>query len=118
MSRSAQISFSNRIAPSELSDSDRVLEDAARKFRILAAPIRLKIVHCLCHGEQNVAYLLGKIDTTQSNMSQHLNALYLAGMLAKRRDGVKIYYRIADQQIAQLCKAVCIEVENKLLARA
>jgi ArsR family transcriptional regulator len=78
----------------------------------MSAPMRLKIISCLCEGEQNVSYLLSKIDTTQPNMSQHLNTLYKAGVLAKQRDGVQIYYRIANEQIVNLCKAVCVQVED------
>ena len=85
--------------------------NAAELFRVMAAPMRLKIISCLCDGEKNVTYLLSKIATTQPNMSQHLNTLYKAGVLAKRRDGVQIYYRIANQQIVNLCKVVCMQVE-------
>ncbi len=80
---------------------------AAELFRVLSAPMRLKIISCLCDGEKNVSYLLSKIDTTQPNMSQHLNTLYLAGVLGKRRDGVQIHYRIVDDRVATLCQAVC-----------
>jgi len=79
----------------------------------MSAPMRLKIISCLCDGEQNVSYLLGKITTTQPNMSQHLNTLYKAGVLAKRRDGVQIHYSIANEQIVNLCKAVCVQVEDE-----
>jgi ArsR family transcriptional regulator len=44
-------------------------------------------------------------------MSQHLNTLYKAGVLAKRRDGVQIHYRIANEKIVNLCKVVCMQVE-------
>jgi DNA-binding transcriptional ArsR family regulator len=97
---------------SELDKPDHVFDKAAELFRVMSAPMRLKIISCLCDGEQNVTYLLGKIATTQPNMSQHLNTLYKAGVLAKRRDGVQIHYRIANEQIVNLCKAVCIQVEE------
>ena len=93
--------------PSELDKPDEVFELAAELFRVLSAPMRLKIISCLCDGEKNVSYLLSKIDTTQPNMSQHLNTLYLAGVLGKRRDGVQIHYRIVDDRVATLCQAVC-----------
>lgn len=96
---------------SELDKPDHVFDHAAELFRVLSAPMRLKIISCLCEGEQNVNYLLSKISTTQPNMSQHLNTLYKAGVLAKRRDGVQIYYRIANSQIVTVCKAVCYQVQ-------
>ncbi len=99
-----------RKKPSELDKPDHVFEKAAELFRVMSAPMRLKIISCLCDGEQNVSYMLSKIDTTQPNMSQHLNTLYKAGVLAKRRDGVQIHYRIANEQIVSLCRAVCVQV--------
>ena len=44
-------------------------------------------------------------------MSQHLNTLYKAGVLGKRREGVQILYRIVDERVAALCRAVCTQVE-------
>ena len=91
------------------SDSDlmRLLEDAAELFGLLAAPMRLHIISTLCHGEKNVGQLLDAVKTTQPNMSQHLNTLYRKGILNKRRDGVQIFYAIADAQIVQICQAMC-----------
>lgn len=97
----------------ELDKPDHVFDRAAELFRVMSAPMRLKIISCLCEGEQNVSYLLEKITTTQPNMSQHLNTLYKAGVLAKRRDGVQIHYRIANEQIVNLCRAVCVQVEEQ-----
>jgi DNA-binding transcriptional ArsR family regulator len=79
-------------------------------FKVMSAPMRLKIISCLCEGEQNVSYLLSKIDTTQPNMSQHLTTLYQAGVLAKRREGVQIFYRIIDERVSNLCRTVCNQI--------
>ena len=96
----------------KLDHPDHIFEKAAGLFKVMSAPMRLKIINCLCDGEQNVSYLLEKIATTQPNMSQHLNTLYKSGVLAKRREGVQIYYSIANQQIVNLCKAVCAQIEG------
>jgi DNA-binding transcriptional ArsR family regulator len=93
--------------------SDDVFDMAAELFRIMSAPMRLKILNCLSDGEKNVSYLLSKIDTTQPNMSQHLTTLYQAGILGKRREGVQIRYRIVDERVAKLCQAVCSKIESK-----
>jgi len=97
----------------ELEKPDHIFERAATLFGVMSAPMRLKIISCLCDGEQNVSYLLEKIVTTQPNMSQHLNTLYKAGVLDKRREGVQIYYRIANEQIVNLCRAVCVQIEEE-----
>ena len=93
-----------------LAQSDEVFEKAAEVFRVMAAPMRLRIISSLCHGEKNVSELLAEIDTTQPNMSQHLNTLYQAGVLGKRRDGVQIYYRIINRRVVSLCRTVCTQI--------
>ena len=93
-----------------VTEPDQVFELAAEVFRVMSAPMRLKIISHLCDGERNVSYLLSKIDTTQPNMSQHLTTLYQAGVLGKRREGVQIYYRIVDDRVAALCRAVCTQI--------
>lgn len=91
-------------------ESDLVFEMAAEVFRVMSAPMRLKIIASLCNGEKNVTQLLEEIDTTQPNMSQHLNTLYHAGVLGKRREGVQIYYRIINDRVVTLCRAVCTQI--------
>lgn len=91
-------------------ESDEVFELAAEVFRVMSAPMRLKIISALCNGEKNVGQLLEEIHTTQPNMSQHLNTLYKAGVLGKRRDGVQIYYRIVNERVVTLCRAVCTQI--------
>ena len=91
-------------------ESDEVFELAAEVFRVMSAPMRLKIISCLCNGEKNVSQLLEEVDTTQPNMSQHLNTLYQSGVLGKRREGVQIYYRIINDRVVTLCRAVCTQI--------
>lgn len=93
--------------------TDQTFESAADLFRVMSAPMRLKIINCLCDGEKNVSYLLTQVNTTQPNMSQHLNTLYQAGILGKRREGVQIFYRVIDQRIVSICEAVCQEINRK-----
>jgi len=76
----------------------------------MSAPMRLRIISALCHGEKNVGQLLAEIPTTQPNMSQHLNTLFLAGVLGKRRQGVQIHYRIVDDRVVSLCRALCAQL--------
>ena len=94
-------------------ESDEVFEMAAEVFRVMSAPMRLKIISSLCHGEKNVSELLAEIDTTQPNMSQHLNTLYQSGVLGKRRDGVQIYYRIVNDKVVSLCRAMCVQIASE-----
>jgi ArsR family transcriptional regulator len=105
-----------KTAPPEdnvLTESEEVFEKAADLFRVMSAPMRLRIISALCNGEKNVGELLAEIDTTQPNMSQHLNTLYQAGVLGKRREGVQIYYRIVNDHVVTLCRAVCVQIASE-----
>ena len=95
---------------SKTDDSDAMFELAAEIFRVMSAPMRLKIINCLFDEEKNVGQLLEEIDTTQPNMSQHLNTLFKANILDRRREGVQIYYRISNQRVVDLCRAVCTQI--------
>lgn len=89
---------------------DLMFSLAAETFRVMSAPMRLKIINCLCNEEKNVGQLLAEIDTTQPNMSQHLNTLFKAKILGRRREGVQIYYRIINDRVVTLCRAVCTQI--------
>jgi DNA-binding transcriptional ArsR family regulator len=95
-----------------LTESEEVFEKAAEVFRVMSAPMRLRIISALCNGEKNVGELLAEIDTTQPNMSQHLNTLYQSGVVGKRREGVQIYYRIVNDRVVTLCRAVCVQIAS------
>jgi ArsR family transcriptional regulator len=86
---------------------DEVFDLAARTFRVMSAPMRLKIISALCDGEKSVSQLLDRVQTTQPNMSQHLASLFRAGVVGKRRDGVSIYYRITNDRVVSLCRTLC-----------
>jgi DNA-binding transcriptional ArsR family regulator len=102
-----------KAAPKIQGDSaqlDEMFDLAAETFRVMSAPMRLKIINCLCTEEKNVGQLLEEIDTTQPNMSQHLNTLFKAKILGRRREGVQIYYRIINERVVTLCRAVCTQI--------
>lgn len=101
-----------------LTESEEVFAKAAEFFRVMSAPMRLRIISALCHAEKNVGALLAEIDTTQPNMSQHLNTLYQAGVLGKRRQGVQIYYRIVNDRIVNVCRSVCVQMGSESGAEA
>jgi ArsR family transcriptional regulator len=97
-------------ASSNGADLDVMFDLAAETFRVMSAPMRLKIINCLCTEEKNVGQLLEEIDTTQPNMSQHLNTLFKSKILGRRREGVQIYYRIINERVVTLCRAVCTQI--------
>lgn len=93
--------------------SSPVFDRAAELFGVLSTPFRLRIVCTLCQGERNVTELLIAMNISQPNMSRHLNVLYRSGVLAKRRSGAHVFYRIADQSLMLVRTAVCSQVNVK-----
>jgi len=94
--------------------TDEALGMIARRFALLAEPMRLRLLHALFEGEQAVNALVALSSGTQANVSRHLQALAEAGLLARRKEGLQVFYAIADPSIFQLCELVCGSLEQKL----
>ncbi|MBS1821621.1 MAG: helix-turn-helix transcriptional regulator [Acidobacteria bacterium] len=84
-----------------------MLELVARRFRILGEPCRLRILQQLERGEHSVGALVEALDGNQPNISRHLQVLYEAGLVGRRRDGTSVLYAIGDPFIFKLCDLVC-----------
>ncbi len=95
-------------------ESDDVFSAAAELFSLLSTPVRLRLISALCQHEKNVSQLVSEIDATQPNLSQHLATLYRAGILARRRAGTQIFYRIQSERAAMLCRAVCTQIASEI----
>ncbi len=94
-----------------------VFERVSNYFALLAEPMRLKILYTLCNGERAVADIVERTGSTQANVSRHLNMLYRAKVLARRKDGTQVYYRILDKSALKLCKTVCAEITSDIEQR-
>ena len=93
----------------------RVLfEEVASYFSLLAEPMRLSILHALCHGELPVTDIVKRLEATQTNVSRHLNILYRARVLSRRKEGTQVYYAIYDQKTKKMCQSVCAEISLKM----
>jgi DNA-binding transcriptional ArsR family regulator len=111
------MTFPQQPEPQVLEDSSqsmRVFEMAAELFGVLSTPIRLQILSCLCNGERSAGELLAHVATTQPNLSQHLAVLYQAGILAKRKEGAQVFYRVQSDRAVALCRSVCTQVAIEL----
>ncbi len=74
----------------------------ARVGKALANPARLELLDLLAQGERSVEDLAGIAHMKVSNTSAQLRLLAGAGLVDSRRDGVRIYYRIADEGVTAL----------------
>ena len=92
--------------------SDEFVNFAAGRFRILAVPMRLRILHSLQRGELTVSQVMEATGASQANASKHLGVMTRAEMLKRRKDGLHVYYSIADPVIFELCELVCIKEQS------
>jgi ArsR family transcriptional regulator, virulence genes transcriptional regulator len=74
--------------------------------KTLADTNRLMIVHELREGERSVSQLMSALNLPQSNVSRHLAILRQNNIVATRREGTSIYYRLANLRIAEACDLV------------
>jgi ArsR family transcriptional regulator len=65
-------------------------------FKALADANRLRIVNLLLHGELCVCDIQYVLENSQPNVSRHLAYLKNSGMVLDRRDGYRVFYRIAN----------------------
>jgi len=84
----------------------------ARRFKALGEPGRLGLLAALQDGERSVSQLVALTGRTQPNVSQHLKEMAHAGLVAPRRDGARVFYRICDPYLSRICDAVCRSVRE------
>src|SRR5439155_18245695 len=67
---------------------------------------RAEIVDLLAQGERSVEEVASEISQSVANTSQHLQVLARAGLVRTRRDGTRVYYRLASERVGELWSAV------------
>src|ERR1700680_1071877 len=90
---------------------DRAAKDAlydrfAEVAKALGSGRRSEIVDLLAQGERSVEEISAEIGQTVANTSHHLRAMARAGVLTTRRDGTRIFYRLASERVAELWAAL------------
>lgn len=96
-------------APAELPHPlpQPLAELIARWFRLLAEPMRLRVVDHLRGGPASVGELADALSTSQQNVSKHLRMLLEVGIVARTKRGNLACYQIADRDVLELCELVC-----------
>lgn len=87
--------------------SDAMTNLVAHRFRLLGEPMRLRILQVLEGGERPVSEIVDALESSQPNISKHLQVLLHGGLIRRRREGLNIFYSIADPVVFRLCDLVC-----------
>src|SRR5215475_886174 len=86
----------------------------ARLGKALASPARLELLDLLAQGERSVEELAQEADLGVANASAHLQALSRAQLVASRKVGLRVYYRLADPSVFRLWVALREAGEHQL----
>ena len=95
----------------------RLWEMQADICQTLANPKRLRILNLLKDGELSVGAMVQALGMAKANLSQHLGVMRQKGILAARREGTSIYYRLATPHITAACKIMRQVLLEALTAR-
>ncbi|SMC26927.1 ArsR family transcriptional regulator [Desulfacinum hydrothermale DSM 13146] len=85
------------------------LQKAAEVLRVVAHPVRLQILQFLEGGEKTVTEIHTGLDLPQAYTSQQLNLMKSKDILASRRDGSQVFYRIANWNVLKIIHCVCAD---------
>jgi DNA-binding transcriptional ArsR family regulator/rhodanese-related sulfurtransferase len=93
---------------------DRLYAQYARISKALANPVRLELLELLAQSPRTVESLATELGQSIANVSQHLQVLRTSGLVESRRRGVFVEYRLADDHVADLCRALRETAERRL----
>ena len=94
------------------------IELIAQRFRAMGEPMRLRILMALRGGERSVTELVEQQETSQANISKHLQVLTACGLLKRRKQGLNVLYAITDPGIFAMCDSVCGSIKKHLDTQA
>lgn len=95
------------------SPTDDLFERIAERLKALSDPTRLKILHAVEDRELCVSDILAVVGGSQANVSKHLSRMRASGVLASRREGTNIFYRVIDPAAFTICRTVCDALEQR-----
>jgi DNA-binding transcriptional ArsR family regulator len=93
---------------------DRLYAQFARIGKAVGSPHRIEMLELLAQGERTVDSLATEIGLSLANASQHLQALRQAALVESRKDGLFVYYRLADPAVFEVCRAIRSVAERRL----
>jgi len=94
--------------------AETLIAQVAERFRVLGEPARLRVLDALRQaGELTVTQLVEVTRLGQANLSKHLQLLHAAGFVSRRREGLYVWYALADPGTAALCDLMCERLDRE-----
>jgi DNA-binding transcriptional ArsR family regulator len=93
---------------------DRLYAQFARVGKVLGSPHRIEMLELLAQSERTVDSLASEVGLSLANASQHLQALRQAALVDSRKEGLFVYYRLADPAVFDLCATIRHVAEHRL----
>lgn len=93
---------------------DRLYGQFARIGKALSSPQRLEILDLLAQSERTVDSLATDVGLSRANTSQHLQALRRSALVESRKDGLFVFYRLADPEVFELSRVLRTVAERRL----
>jgi DNA-binding transcriptional ArsR family regulator len=93
--------------------NEQIIESVAQRFRALGEPQRLRILQALEVEPRTVSDVVKLLGSSQPNVSRHLQSLFEAGLVKRRRSRTSIVYSVRDPLVFRLCSLVCDSVVDQ-----
>jgi DNA-binding transcriptional ArsR family regulator/rhodanese-related sulfurtransferase len=93
---------------------DSLYQQFARIGKALSSPLRIEIMELLAQGERTVESLTEELGQTMGNVSAHLQVLREARLVDGRKEGLYVYYRLADDVVLGLLTGLRRVAEKQL----
>lgn len=91
---------------STLSEMNEKIREASALLAEMANPRRLSVLCSLVEGERSAGELAGLVALSPSALSQHLQRLRALDLVATRRDGQTIHYRLASGAVREILETL------------
>lgn len=104
----------NRQAPSNEAMKSALYEQLGRVAQALGSAGRLQILEFVAQGERSVDALAAMTGLSTANTSKHLQALRQAGLVSARKEGLRVYYRLAGDDVVELITALRLVAEHRV----
>jgi DNA-binding transcriptional ArsR family regulator len=91
-----------------------LVELIAERFRVLAEPMRIRLLDALREAPATVQELQQATGASQQNVSKHLGLLLRSGLVSRSKEGNFSIYAIADEGVFDLCEHVCGGLRRQL----